>query len=397
MKITITGAAALLLGASPLLAGGIERAPQSLDVLFENGNYAELTFGGVDPEIEGRDFATFGGSKTGDVAKGYGFVGLAYKHQFNDNVSAAIIMEQPFGSDVRYPTIAMPGDEGSVMLGGTEAVVDSTTFTAIGRYKFDNNFSLHGGLRASKAEGDVTLNGAAYANRAVPAGDPRAIGLQGYNAKLDSSWGFGYVIGAAYEIPDLAARVSLTYNSSIEHDFDTTESSPLFPTGEDSETKVKTPQSLTLEGRTGIAADTLLFGSIRWVKWSEFKVKPDVLVRAPTAANPLGFGVSRGLVDLEDTTTYTIGIGRRFTENWSGSAAFIYEPTTDDNVSPLAPYDGRKGIQLAAIYTRDNMKITTGISYSKLGEAKASPEGTPVADMGDGDALGIGIRVGYSF
>lgn len=36
------------------------------------------------------------------------------------------------------------------MLGGTEAVVDSTTFTAIGRYKFDNNFSLHGGLRASR-------------------------------------------------------------------------------------------------------------------------------------------------------------------------------------------------------------------------------------------------------
>lgn len=383
MKKILTGGAALLMTASPLVAGGIERAPQSLGVLFEEGNYAELSFGGADPTVEGTDALGF---KTGDVAQGYGFVGLAYKHQFTDNFSAAFIMEQPFGADIRYPTAA---DGGSVMLGGTRATVDSTTFTALGRYRFDNNFAIHGGIRGSKANGLVTLNGAAYGP------------IAGYSVDLDDSWGVGYVLGASYEIPEIAARLSLTYNSSIEHDFDTTETGPgidpdgpgPFPTlplldGTSTKT-VKTPQSVTLEGQTGIAEGTLLFGSIRWVKWSEFRVDPTNFETV----------TGDGLVDLENTTTYTLGVGRKFTENWSGSASFTYEPTGDDLVSPLAPTNGRKGITLAAIYTMDNIKVTTGINYSKLGDARpetGDPD-TERARMEDNDLWGIGVRVGYSF
>jgi long-subunit fatty acid transport protein len=373
MTKILTGVAALLISASPIVAGGIERAPQSLSVLFEEGNYAELSFGGVDPTVEGTDILGF---DTGDVAQGYGFVGLAYKHQFDDNLSAAFIMEQPFGADVRYPSAI---DGGSPVLGGTLAQVNSTTFTALGRYRFDNNFSFHGGLRGSNAEGEVTLSGLAYGP------------LSGYNVKLDNAWGVGWVAGVAYEVPEIAARVSLTYNSPIEHDFDTTENTALG--GFDSKTTVKTPRSWTLEGQTGIAPDTLLFGSIRWVNWSEFRVDPQVLVSAP----PAGFGVEGGLVELEDTTTYTIGLGRKFTENWSGSASFIYEPTGDDLVSPLAPTNGRKGITLAAIYTMDQIKITTGINYTKLGDAQPETADQPRASMEDSDLWGLGVRVGYSF
>lgn len=385
MKHVITGSAALMISAAPLMAGGIERAPQSLAALFEAGNYAELSFGGADPTVKGRDTAIPGaypgGVATGDVAQGYGFVGLAYKHQFNENLSGAIIIEQPFGADIYYPT----APDGSPLLGGTSATVDSTTFTALARYSFDNNFSVHGGIRGSKANGEVTLDGAAYGP------------IAGYNVKLDDSWGVGYVIGAAYEIPDIAARVSLTYNSSIEHDFDTTENIPGIPVGMDSTTTVKTPKSVTLEGQTGIAADTLVFGSIRWVKWSEFKVEPRIFTRAPTAEDPLGFGVEGGLVSLEDSTTYTIGVGRKFTENWSGSASLIYEPSGERLVSPLAPHTGRKGVTLAAIYTMDNLKITTGINYSKLGNARPQTGGTERARMTGSDVWGIGVRVGYSF
>lgn len=372
--MTVVGAA-LAIGTGGAYAGGIERAPQSLGILFEQGNYAELSFGGASPDVSGRDVLGF---DTGDVASGYGFFSLAYKHQFTQNLSGAIIIEQPFGADLSYAPAA---EGGSAMLGGTGVTVDSTTYTALLRYKFDNNFSVHGGIRGSRAEGEVSLSGLAYGP------------LSGYNVKLDSSWGVGWVAGIAYEIPDIAARISLTYNSPVEHDFDTTESSAFGQL--DSRTEVKTPRSWTLEGQTGIAEDTLLFGSIRWVKWSEFKVSPQVLVAAP----PSGFGVDGGLVELEDSTTYTIGVGRRFTDNWSGSASFTYEPTGDDLVSPLAPTNGRKGITLAAIYTMDNLKITTGINYTKLGNAK--PEtGTPDvqrAAMRGNDLWGIGVKVGYSF
>jgi len=383
MKIASSGIAILMLTASPLIAGGIERAPQSLNALFEDGNYVELSFGGVDPTVEGTDIAGF---DTGDVAQGYGFTGFAYKHQFTPEFSGALIVEQPFGADIRYPSAI---DGGSPVLGGTLARVDSTTFTALGRYKMPNNFSVHGGIRGSRADAKVSLNGLAYGP------------VSGYDVQLDSDTGIGWVAGAAWEKPEIAARVSLTYNSEIEHEFRTTETGPLVdPDGPGpipavplldgtSTTTVNTPESWNLEFQTGVAPDTLVFGSIRWVNWSEFRVDPTRFVTV----------TGGGLVELEDTTTFTLGVGRKFTENWSGSAAFTYEKAGDDLVSPLAPTNGRKGITLAAIYTQGPMKISTGINYTKLGDA--TPEtGTPDtarASMEDNHAWGAGVRIGYSF
>ncbi|MDS9467223.1 outer membrane protein transport protein [Paracoccus sp. MBLB3053] len=386
MKRTMTGLALLMASAAPVLAGGIERAPQSLAVLFEEGNYVELSFGGVDPTVKGRDVApaAVGGPyDTGDVAQGYGFLGLAYKHQFNENLSGAFIVEQPFGSDLRYPTFA---DGGSLLLGGTRVEVNSTTYTGILRYKFQNNFSVHGGLRASHADGGVTLGGAAYQGR---------LGPQPYDLDIGGAWGVGWVAGVAYEIPEYAARISLTYNSEIDHDFEQTETGgPLAPATFKGDYEVTTPRSWTLEGQTGIAEDTLMFGSIRWVKWSEFKVDNFLFpIVTPEGTIPL--------VELEDTTTYTIGVGRKFTENWAGSIAYIYEPSVGGKISPLAPYDGRKGVQVAAIYTMDNIKVSTGINYSKLGDADLgvgySGDKTEVGETNDNDLWGFGVRIGYSF
>ncbi|CAM3508063.1 OmpP1/FadL family transporter [Paracoccus nototheniae] len=375
MKFAITGMAALLAGTTPLLAGGIERAPQSLGILFEEGNYAELSFGAVDPTVEGTDVAGF---DLGDVAQGYGFAGLGYKHQFTPSLSGAIIVEQPFGADIRYP---LP-PEGSPVLGGTKVVVNSVTYTALARYKFMNNFSVHGGIRASRADGGLTLEGAGYQ------------ATRGYNLDIDDEWGAGYVIGAAYEIPDIAGRISLTYNSPIEHDFQMTESGGPLPIAFTGDYTVKTPRSWTLEGQTGIAADTLLFGSVRWVKWSEFVVDNFLF----PIVSPIG---DIPLVEVEDTTTYTLGVGRNFNDNWAGSVSFLYEPSEGDTVSPLAPTNGRKAITLAAIYTMDKFKITTGINYTKLGGSDlgigATGAKTEVATVDDSHAWGVGVRIGYSF
>ncbi|MFV0384908.1 OmpP1/FadL family transporter [Paracoccus sp. (in: a-proteobacteria)] len=388
MRTILTAAGALMLGAAPLWAGGIERAPQSIAILFEEGNYAEISVGGVDPTVKGKDLRQYGpdgvtpiypgGTKIGDVTKGYAAFGLSYKHQFNPNLSAALIIEQPFGADVGYLNAL---DGGSPLLSGTYAEVNTTTYSGLLRYKFANDFSVHGGIRGSHANGKVGLTGLAYG------------AISGYEVKFDKDWAAGYIIGGAYELPQYGARVSLTYNSSIEHDFDTTET--VGANKIKSSTKVKTPQSVLLEGQTGLNQQTLLFGSVRWVKWSEFKVKPQTLRSAP----PAGFGVADGLVSLEDTTTWTIGVGRRFTENWSGTASFQYEDQRMELVSPLAPTEGRKGITLAAIYEKDKIKVTAGVSYFDLTAAK--PEtGTPDvarAKVGDSYAWAAGVRIGYRF
>ena len=280
-----------------------------------------------------------------------------------------------------------PGLDGSVLLGGTSARVDSTTFTALGRYAFQNNFSVHGGIRGSRADGQVTLDGAAYGP------------VAGYSVDLDTNTALGWVAGAAYELPAIAGRISLTYNSKIDHDFDISETGPLVdPDGPGpapalpllegrSSVSVSTPESWNLEFQSGVAADTLVFGSIRWVEWSAFRVDPE---RFTTVTGG-------GLVELEDTTTYTIGVGRRFTETWSGSASFSFEKEGDDLVSPLAPTNGRRGITLAAIYDQGPLRVTTGINYTKPGAASPQTSDVARARMDDNDALGIGVRVGYRF
>lgn len=397
MKFAISGTAALLIGASPVLAGGIERSNQMLGVLFEPGNYAELSFGHVKPTIEGSelDLATPlgvlpGGAAIGNVGESYNQFGLAYKHQFNENWSAAIIMDQPFGANLLYPTPADPLAAATSRFAGTAVDVSSTHLTGVVRYAMpQNGFGVHAGLRAARSDAEVTLSGLAYG------------AVNGYNVRMDDDTAVGWLAGVSWEKPEIAARVALTFNSEIKHDFDTVESGPLVdPDGPGplpalpllagtSTTEVNTPKSVNLEFQTGVAADTLVFGSIRWVDWSSFLVDPQNFVAV----------TGGGLVELEDTTTYTIGVGRKFTENWSGAASFSFEKAGDDLVSPLAPTNGRKGITLAAIYTQGSMKVTTGVNYTKLGDAQ--PEtGTPDvarAQMSDSSAWGIGVKVGYSF
>lgn len=387
MKYSLSCTTALLFSAAPVLAGGLDRSGQVISPLWEPGNYAELSFGHVEPDVSGTDLALGpypGGMKTGNVANSYNSLSLAYKHQFNENWSAAIIMDQPFGADLLYPT------DGSLNLGGTSVSVDSTQLTGIVRFAMpEHGFGVHAGLRAAKTDANVALNGLAYG------------AVNGYELDVSEDTAYGWLAGVSWERPDIAARVALTYYSEIEHEFDVTESGPLVdPDGAGplpslpllngrSTMKVMAPESWNLEFQTGVNPNTLVFGSIRWVDWSSFRVDPDQFVQV----------TGGGLVDLEDSTTYTLGVGRKFTDQWSGSASFTYEKSGNELVSPLAPTNGRKSITLAAIYTMDRLKVTTGISYSKLGDS--TPEtGTPDearASMEDNDYWGVGVKVGYSF
>jgi long-subunit fatty acid transport protein len=290
--------------------------------------------------------------------------GLGYKQDINEQLSFALIFDEPYGADVSYPT----GE--SVALGGTEAKLDSRAITGLLRYKIDENISIHGGIRSQTSEAEITLNGAAYGP------------LAGYNVELDKHTGYGYTIGAAYEVPEIALRVALTYISEIEHEFGTTDTF-----GTTSDTEVTTPQAVNLDFQTGIAADTLLFGSVRWAEYSVVEVAPENF--------PAG-----SLTDIEDNFGYTIGVGRRFSDVFSASVQVGYEPEgEDDLVSPLAPTNGNYSIGLNGQYKIDNVTLSGGVRYIVPGDASAET-GTPDtarADFADNSAIGIGFKVGYNF
>lgn len=391
-----TGATLALLAATTATsayAGGIERTTQSAMVLYGEGNRIELSFGHASPSLTGTDLAL---NDTGNVADDFNLPSLAVKMDINDQWSLAMIYDRPFGADVEYD-YAGASQQQPAFLAGTSAEAKVEALTLLAKYQATERFSVFGGLRFQKASGDITLGGAAYASRPVYA-DPQdpPIGytpnLNGYNVALNDGTGVGYVLGAAYEIPEIALRVALTYNSSIEHDFDTVERNiPNVPANNGSQIpgpltstlKVKTPESWNLEFQSGIAADTLIMGSIRYVKHSEFLIDPT-------------YGPS--LVDLSDTTTYNLGIGRRFTPKLAASVMVGYEAEGDTLVSPLAPSTGKTSLSLGVSYkVTDTFEVSGGVSKIWVGDAIAAPGGVGVAPFEDNDATAFGVKFAYSF
>ncbi|MFN3663699.1 OmpP1/FadL family transporter [Yoonia sp.] len=384
MKQALTVGAALMLTTSMAHAGGIERAVPSMAFLFEDGNYLELSFGYVSPNVSGTQQIAVppmleispAGASSGNVSESYSLTSFSYKNQVNDQMAIALIIDQPYGADVNYAADTDYAYGGGLSplfptANGSTASIDSIAYTALLSYKMPNNVTVYGGPRAVRTEGQVAL-------------------FNGYTMETSRETDFGYVVGAGWERPDIAARVSLTYHSAVTHDFRSEEN------GVATSFSSTIPQSLTLEGQTGIAADTLLFGSIRWVEWSEFDITPPGFASGP--GNP-------SLVDYEDDViTYNLGVGRRFSDEWSGAVTAGYEASNGGFAGNLGPTDGSTSLGVAATYTMGDIRITGGVRHIWIGdadtEAPVALVGAPGQTLGsfeDNSAWALGLRVAYNF
>ena len=361
MKRFMTAGAALLMTTSIAAAGGLDRSGQSIGAIFEDGDYAELSFGSISPNVSGVGFSSgfAPGTTTGNVTPDYTQLGLAYKSQLTDEFSLAIIYDQPFGAQVDYDTGS------SYVLTTTSAEVESDGVTVLGRYEINPNISFHGGLRYVQKQGN-------YNRAAIP--DQKTA----YQSDYSSDNGVGYVIGGAYEREDIALRLAVTYSSEIDLEL---ESSGLGSTA----LTTTLPESVNVEFQTGIAADTLLFGSVRYVAWDGFQLVDD----SPSTPSPI--------VDYDDDVyTYTLGVGRRITDQLSASFAIGYENSTDDTTGNLGPTDGYISYQIGAEYTMDNgVAVSGGIRYVNIGDAVTN---APISGVfNDNDAVALGLKIAYNF
>ncbi|WP_185962036.1 OmpP1/FadL family transporter [Palleronia caenipelagi] len=406
MKSTQLLATAATIALLPAAASalGVDRTGQNITVLFEKGNYAELSFAHGMPDVTGEDsdlyaapnvLALPGGADIDNVGNDFNQFGAALKMDIDDKLSFALIFDKPFGSDGEYddaPSVPTPGGDSSNLLGGTKAKLKSKAITALARYKFNENYSVHGGLRYTNVEADVTLRGLAFG------------GLSGYSADFEDDWDLGYVIGAAYERPELALRVALTYNSKTEHKLHTEENLPLalqgafgLPAQVTSTTTVEIPESVNLDFQMGLNPKTLLFGQLRYAWYEDFQTSPRVF---DAAADPGNDGTS--LTEASDKWSLKIGVGRQLTDKLAGSITLGYEPDEDNNVlTPLNPAsDGFKSIALGLAYkATDAVTISGGVTYISLNDTRVGT-GIPReerATFDSNDIVAVGMKVGYRF
>lgn len=373
IKSAFGATTALVLGTLSAQAGGIERSAFNPNFLFEKGNWAEFSLGRVAPDVSGvqaipAPLGSLGGS-SGDMAPDYTTISGALKFQLNDEWALGIVVDQPIGADVLYGSAAYIYGAGL----GSRAEINAVGVTVLAHYRLDERVSFYGGIKAESVEGQVAL-------------------FNGYTMSTNRVMDYGFVVGAAYEIPDIALRVALTYTSDIDHTFQSRESAG-GPVANTSFTTT-TPQSLALDFQSGIAKDTLMFGSIRWRDWSEFQIAPPIF--AATGGPLVSYA--------NDTITYTLGVGRRFSETWSGAVFVSHEGSAGGFAGNLGPTDGYTSIGLGATYTQGAMKITSGVTYARIGDAVTeapaalgAPPGTTLGRFTDNSLIGVGVKVGWSF
>ncbi|MEL6683329.1 MAG: outer membrane protein transport protein [Pseudomonadota bacterium] len=369
MKQALTAGVALLLTTSLAHAGGLDRSGQSITVLFEEGTYGELSFGLVTPSVDGTLASPLGDLGSGNVGVEYFQVGAAFKNDLNAQISYAVILDQPFGANVDY------GDADDFYpLGNSEAEFRSTGLTVLGRYKLDDNFSVHGGIRA------VTIDADSFVS--VQNGNPAESFV--HDASYDSDTAFAGVIGAAYERPEIALRVAVTYTSEMEfsHDTDVELTTALGATEATGETEYTIPQSINLDFQTGVAADTLVFGSIRWVEWTTTEIDSPLYPPNPIISYD------------DDVLTYNLGVGRRFTDEFSASIAVGYEKANGGTADELAPTDGNTSLSVGGAYTlTSGVELSGGVRYIAVGDATTGIG----AEFDDNSAIAAGFKVGFNF
>jgi long-chain fatty acid transport protein len=333
------------MAATGAFAGGFERSGNPVGFMFETGNYAELSFGYVSPSVSG-SLVLAPTVNTRNVLESYTQLGFAIKTDVNENLSLGLQIDPSFGADIFYPAGT------GYPIGGTNAELNGDTLSVIGRYKFNDNVSVHVGLRSVGIGGNVQI-----------------VGFPVPPTTYDTDRDLGYLVGAAYEKKEIALRVALTYSSATNHDLATN----LGPS-----VAVELPKSLTLDFQSGVAANTLVFGSIRWVDWTS------------TALN-----FPAPLINYaDDTITYNIGVGRKFNDQWSGAVSIGYEKSNGGIASNLSPTDGFLSVGLGATYTTGNVKITGGVRYVDIGDALSL---SGAGNFEGNSALAVGLKVGYTF
>lgn len=347
-------------------AGGMEKTALSTAFMFESGNYAELSFQSSDYDVS----SSAGGntSVVGDLQT----TNFALKFDINDQISLGVTRYLQSSINVDYPNNWNVPQQAAA-LPSADLKIDATA--ALVKYRLNENFSLTGGVKVSTVQ-DASLTIPFTVTDVSVAGDSET----------------SYIYGLAYERPEIALRVELLREEEVGFSLTPTGT---FANATAISTEASLPNYTALNVQSGIAADTLAFFSARKADWASHQV---ILSNNDTPTP-----VTAPISTFSDTTTYSVGIGRKFSDSVSGSLSYNWEdgagPISD---SSLSLTDGYRGISAGLKYTAGNMTISGGVNVTKLGDRIVSQNSQlgPIltnVPFSDNTVTTVGFRIGYHF
>jgi hypothetical protein len=187
------------------------------------------------------------------------------------------------GVGLNYQGAGGTGAVGAVLNSvGPKVSLDIDALVFLGRYALSENYSFMLGMKNSTIK-DAT------ADIFKTAGATTAASITGKTASSS-------VVAIAYEQPDIALRVEYLYEADVSFSLDTTGGLNA-STGT---TQGSLPDYQTINFQTGIAADTLAFGSIRMADWKNHQLA----VAPQTLQEPVYLAVLRQVFQTRQRTAW---------------------------------------------------------------------------------------------
>lgn len=348
MKIAVSLPLALM--ASTALAGGMEKTALSTAFMYEAGSYAELSFQNSDYDVS----SSWGGNVS--VVNDFTTSSFAFKFDVNEQLSFGFARYRQANIGLDYQSNWVAGIISPTLL--PVALMDVDATVGLARYEFSENLSALGGFKISTVQ-DATLIIPGTVDAAIT-GDSET----------------SYVYGVAYERPEIALRAELIREEEVAFALHTLSGST------SSVTTASLPNYTTINVQSGIAADTLVFASARRADWGTHQV---------------ALGGIGPISTYTDTTTYSVGVGRKFSDSLSGSLSYNWEDGTGPtSTSALSLTDGYRGVSAGVKYTVGDLTISGGINFTSLGDTIVTSLGTG-APFADNTVTTVGLRLGYHF
>jgi long-chain fatty acid transport protein len=380
----LTGA--LSLGANAALAGGFSRGEADTDILFMEGNYAVRSSGAyVAPR---RSYATLNGRPASDdhYSDSFWVPSVGLKARLGQSpVTCALTYTQPFGVDATYGEQAQLA-EAETATGQGLPLVNPTTKLSFSTDEYGATCAV----RFDAVRGGLHLIGGVF-YETFEYDEETWFG----DIHLEDDGGFGYRLGAAYDIPKYAMRFQVLYRSQVKHDAEGTftpselalAAIPGLPGSLPSVGGGILPQSVKLSAQSGVAPGWLVYGSVTWTDWS---VLPNFHYDVENLAS------ATKIFNYKDGYTVQVGVGHEFTKELSGTVNL----TWDQGVGSGADITTDTWtLGLGSEYKTKLGTFGLGVSFSYLtaGSQSETKGATYNATADDDWATAVGLSYSYTF
>lgn len=362
-------------------AGGFGRGTADTDIIYEDGGFSMrsgLVF--VAPQ---RDFDTVDGESTDDgvFTNSYVIPNGAIKLNITESARCAGTFTQVYGASSSFGEDKLNADRSIIDIGSGPIQTSNATESlelSVDELGLTCGYGVDAGPGTAWILGGVFLEKFFYEENTD-------FGLLTFNGDYTP----GFRVGAAYEIPEIALRAQLLYRSAVDHTPggtyagfvpDGTGGFILAPSTYSVIGEGTTPQSVELKVQSGVAAGTLVFGSVKWTDWSVIDTLDYTIAGVVPNQNEYFW---------KDGWTVSGGVGRQFSEMLSGQASLTWDQgvsTTEDMLTDT--WTVGAGLRMAG--DRGAISLGGAVSYLTSGSQSVANGAEYDATVGNDIAYAVG-------